>query len=264
MAIQPLSLEETRDLFYQLGVPRKALDAVTAKYSGDSVKEQLVETWLSSDADASWDKLFSGLQFVVADMPVLSTISPLGQFSATESSVDSLDDRVSVVRTTIEDLEDEFSDLMFHSRSLLCEKERENAKFFNEFQDFLMELGQTKLLYRNEDEALKARNMPEQFSILHCNCSYSNFGIIFNIIDKFCPALKNRMTTYRDSLLSFEKTTTVDVYLCAISAHGRIWAGFIRMAMRLNKSPAECTLYEIRVLKESLEKAAAATLQSCN
>lgn len=185
MAIQPLSLEETRDLFYQLGVPRKALDAVTAKYSGDSVKEQLVETWLSSDPDASWDKLFSGLQFVVADMPVLSTISLLGQFSTTESSVDSLDDRVSVVRTTIEDLEDEFSDLMFHSRSILCERERENVKFFNEFQDYLAELGQSKLLYRNEDEALKARNMPEQFSILHCNCSYSNFGIIFNIIDTF-------------------------------------------------------------------------------
>lgn len=70
------------------------------------------------------------------------------------------------------------------------------------------------------------------------------------------------MTTYRDSLLSFEKTTTVDVYLCAISAQGRIWAGFIRMAMCLNKLPAECTLYEIRILKESLEKAAAATLQS--
>ena len=126
-------------------------------------------------------------------------------------------------------------------------------------RNYLVELGHTKL---NEDEVIKARNVSEQFSILRQNCSYSNFGIIFNIVDKFCPELKERMLTYRDSLLSFEKTTTVDLYLCAISAHGKIWAGFLRMAMRLNTSTTECTLYQIRMLKESIERAT--TLQSQN
>ena len=63
------------------------------------------------------------------------------------------------------------------------------------------------------------------------------------------------MLSYRDSLTAFERTTTVDVYLCAISAlpDGAI---FVKMAMRLNKAPSECTLHEIRELKESIDEEA--------
>ena len=129
-------------------------------------------------------------------------------------------------------------------------REREDGKFFKEFQEYLESLGDINLLYRKENEAV--RNISEQFSVLRRHCSYSNFEIIFKIVDKYCPELKDRMLSYRDSLLSFEKTTTVDVYLCAISAHGQIWAGFSRMAMKINKLTTECTLYQIRMLKESI------------
>ena len=67
------------------------------------------------------------------------------------------------------------------------------------------------------------------------------------------------MTSYRDSLIAFEKSTTVDMYLCAISAHpgGEIMKAFIRMTMKINKPSSECTLYEIRQLKESIQEEAA-------
>ena len=67
------------------------------------------------------------------------------------------------------------------------------------------------------------------------------------------------MLNYRDSLTSFEKSTAVDVYLSAISAHpgGAIRKGYIRMTMKINKLPSECKLYEIRELKESIEENAA-------
>ena len=63
---------------------------------------------------------------------------------------------------------------------------------------------------------------------------------------------------YRDSLIIFEKSTTVDVYLCAISARpgGKLRRAFIRMTMKLNKPPSACTLYEVRELKESNEEEA--------
>ena len=66
------------------------------------------------------------------------------------------------------------------------------------------------------------------------------------------------MTGYRDSLVAFEKSTTVDVYLCAISARpgGKVSEGFIRMTMKINKPPSECSLYEIREFKESIEETA--------
>ena len=67
------------------------------------------------------------------------------------------------------------------------------------------------------------------------------------------------MTSYRDSLVAFEKSTTVDIYLCAISARpgGAIMEGFIHMTMKLNKPPSECLLHEIRELKETIEEEAA-------
>ena len=67
------------------------------------------------------------------------------------------------------------------------------------------------------------------------------------------------MLSYRDSLIVFENATTVDVYLCAISAPpgGRISAGFMRMTLKINKPASECTLHEIRELKESIEEEAA-------
>ena len=66
------------------------------------------------------------------------------------------------------------------------------------------------------------------------------------------------MLKYRDSLTIFEKATTVDVYLCAISARpgGKLSQGFICMTMKINKPLSECTLYEIRGLKEAIEEKA--------
>ena len=66
------------------------------------------------------------------------------------------------------------------------------------------------------------------------------------------------MLSYRNSLIVLEKVTTVDVYLHAISAPpgGKIYAGFMRMMMKINKPASECTLHEIRELKESIEEEA--------
>ena len=126
MAIQPLSLEEARDLFYQLGVPRKTLDSITAQYSSDTCKEQLVQVWLDSDADASWDKFFSGLQFISSEVPS-TAMPPLGHSTAELSTA--LDYRVSEVKTTIENLEDEFFNMMSNSQVLLSERD---GKFYKE------------------------------------------------------------------------------------------------------------------------------------
>ena len=59
---------------------------------------------------------------------------------------------------------------------------------------------------------------------------------------------------YCDEIYKFEISTTVDVYLKAISAlpDGEICRGFTRMAMKINKEISECTLHEIRRQKEAI------------
>jgi hypothetical protein len=170
--------------------------------------------------------------------------------------------KVVQARASVEYLQDEFSDLKCEACESLSETEGKNPRFVTKFRHYLLDLPVTKktvhirFFSRNEDEILSAKTIEKLFAILSRHCNYTNYEIILHIVRKFCHQLKGRMTVYQDSLVSFEKTTTVDVYLCAISARpdGSIAAGFIQMAMKINKPPSVCTLYEIRQLKESIEE----------
>ena len=56
-----LTVEETRDLVFQVGVPLNLLDGI-ANYRGENQKQHYVQKWLDMDTDASWDKLVAGLR----------------------------------------------------------------------------------------------------------------------------------------------------------------------------------------------------------
>ena len=173
--------------------------------------------------------------------------------------------KVKVVKANIEHLEEEFSKLKSEARKLLSEKEKKNRTFTDEFRDHLLDLPVAKkaihirFFTRNEDEILDAKNIRKLFAILGRYCNYSNYEIILHVVKKYCHGLKGRMASYRHSLVVFEKSTTVDIYLCAISARpgGKIMKEFIRMTMKINKPPSECSLYEIRELNESIQEEAA-------
>ena len=144
----------------------------------------------------------------------------------------------------------------------LSERETRNKTFAHRFREHLLDLPVTKkqvhvhFFAKNEREILAADTIEKLFSILRRHCSYRNYEIIFHIVKRFCEEeLKQRMLSYRDSLTAF---TTVDVYLCAISARpdGAISSGFVKMTMKMNKAPSECTLHEIRELKESIDEEA--------
>ena len=200
--------------------------------------------------------------------PLTATPAPVGSLPLPDQSSTVSQQKVEDIRDAIEHFEEEFSDVKHEAQESLSLKQSENPKFVRKFRNNLLDMSVTKkkvhirFFSRNEDEILKTETIEKLFVILGRYCNYSNYEIIFHIVKRFCPQLKGRMLKYRDSLTSFEKSTTVDVYLCAISARpgGEIREGFIRMTMKINKPPSECTLYEIRELKESIEEKA--SLQS--
>ena len=58
-ALGNLSLAKTKTLVFQLGVSRRDINHIDARYSGDAVKKELlIEKWLDS---ASWERLVSGI-----------------------------------------------------------------------------------------------------------------------------------------------------------------------------------------------------------
>ena len=101
----------------------------------------------------------------------------------------------------------------------------------------------------NEDDIIKAKNIRRILAILSRYCSYTNYDMIAYTINSFCdPELKKKMSKYQELIAMFEKTTTIDVYLCAIAAHpdGEIRKQFTEIAKEIKKPTSLCTLYEAR------------------
>ena len=60
-----LSMEETRDLVFQMGVPLNILDDVATTYTGENRKQHFfMKAWLDITPNASWDQLVSGLRII--------------------------------------------------------------------------------------------------------------------------------------------------------------------------------------------------------
>ena len=191
-----------------------------------------------------------------------ATVKPL--VPALQSTAVNME-RVAEVKAEIEKFEEEFSNIKSDTRAYLSDKESQDPKFLARFRDHLLDLPVSKraihatFFYKNEDEIFNAKNIERIFAILRRHCNYSNYDIILHLVKKFCGmSLKNRMEKYRDSFESFEVTTTVDIYLCAVSAHpqSEVYQEFSKMVATIDKPASECTLHEIRQLRESLAEGA--------
>ena len=175
------------------------------------------------------------------------------------------EEKVAEVRESIEQFEDEFSRLKYGTRKSLREREKQDPDLFDMCQAYLRDLPASKkkvhikFFGKHKDDILKAENIDKILDILVEYCDYRNYELILPLIRMFCEAaLKQRMLDYKKSFQSFEMDTTVDVYLCAISAHpeGKTCRGFTQMALKLNKSTSQCTLHEIRQLTNDIAEEA--------
>ena len=180
-ALQTLSDDQTKELFFQLKVPLHTLGNIEKDHKGNMRKIHYVQAWYDGDEGASWDRIVSGLRQIglktVAERlatqhglsvapasvdvnqsshqmtpPVVVPSGPpasgpaAGELCpvATPSSPTPSTDRVSQVRDDIERFDDTFSDLMFEARSELCLKESVDPSFLDKFCDRLLGLSVAK------------------------------------------------------------------------------------------------------------------------
>ena len=180
-----------------------------------------------------------------------------------EQLEDSFADQVQKVKEEVEHFQENFTSMMSMTRSALCKKASEDSEFIEDFRDYLLFLPLSKraphdkFFRESEDDIVEAKSVQKLLAILRRYCNYSNYDLLLHLIKKFCnTAEKKRMQDYCQSLERFEMSTPVNVYLAAISASPAISEAFSRMAMKMNKPVSECTLHEIRKLKESLTEKA--------
>ena len=180
-ALQTLSDDQTKELFFQLKVPLHTLSNIEKDHKGNMRKIHYVQAWYDSDEGASWDKIVSGLRQIglktVAEglatqhgLSVAPASVDVNQSShqmthpvvvpsgppasgpaadelcpvATPSSPTPSTDRVSQVKDDIERFDDTFSDLMLEAQSEMCLKESLNPSFLTKFRSRLLGLSVAK------------------------------------------------------------------------------------------------------------------------
>ena len=243
-----------------------------------------VQAWFDHDVDVSWDTIVSGLKHIglnalvgkIASQQTTPTQQIINMTSSPPPPMESVpltndlpvasilwpnDDRISQVKADIDRLIDTFSDCTFDAQFEMCQKESRDQSFLDKFRCHLLSLPvapkapHTKFFRESEDEFLKAETMRKIFAILFRYCNYCNPEILQQLVRNFCEALLQRkMQEYCESLENFEKATTVDIYLVAISARESLSLAFTRMTMK--KPASVCTLHEIRMFKEDIAEKA--------
>ena len=302
-ALQTLTPDEAKELFFYLKVPLHSLNSIPANQSGNIAKISYIQLWYDSDLEANWDRIVEGLEQIgkktladrlasqycgrtltsaainlTPDLPSSPATAPEASGPQTSgsspsdpslgpvarpSSPSSPSDRVSQVRAEIDKLSDTFSDLMSDTRDEMCMRESVDPAFLKRFRDRLLDLPvakkapHTKFFDEKLDDFLRAKDMEKIFAILRRYCSYRNYAVLREVVRKFCEAvLQRRMQEYCEFLEKFEKETAVDIYLKAIEASDILKSSFTKMTMKINKPASECTLHEIRKLKEAITERA--------
>ena len=63
-ALDDLTTQETKELFFHLKINIKTLDDIDANHAGTMRKIHYVQTWLDQDVGASWEKIVAGLKLM--------------------------------------------------------------------------------------------------------------------------------------------------------------------------------------------------------
>ena len=175
-AIDELTIEKAKELFFHLKVQLKTLDDIDTNHMGSMRKIYYVQAWFDQEVRASWEKIVAGLKLIgmnalaetlatrqgLGGTPTITLTPNLPSSQATTAPEESVpqtsgsspshpslgpvvhtlspSDRVAQVRAEIDRLSDAFSDLMSDTRDELCTRESVDPAFLNKFRDRLLDL----------------------------------------------------------------------------------------------------------------------------
>ena len=176
-ALETLTEDQTKELFFHLKVPLHSLVSIEGEHKGNIRKIHFVQTWYDNDDKASWKKIVEGLihikmkalaervsmrhihkssvvdsspdatnalvlaQSIIQDTEPSPSVQPLSPVVyTTPSSQTILSDKVSHARAAIDQLDDTFSDILSDTQLEMCDRESEDPKFLDKFRNRLLAL----------------------------------------------------------------------------------------------------------------------------
>ena len=170
--------------------------------------------------------------------------------------------RIKQVAEEASRLQEKFVAVLTHTKILFAKKESTSAEFLNELRITLTTLPLSSKFrhlhfLRDERKIIKsAEDIDEIFDILERHWNWSDYYLLQHLVAEFGNnSLKQEMTKYLAKLEQFEKTTTIQVFRSAVKRWK--WKhpyNFSKATIILKKDASECTLYDIRQLKEDLAR----------
>ena len=168
-------------------------------------------------------------------------------------------------------LQEKFVAVLTHTKILFTKKESRSDEFLSELRITLTTLPlsskfQHLLFLQNKRKEIKsAKDIDEIFDVLDRHWNWSDYYLLQRLIADFGDdSLKQDMSKYLAELEHFEKATTIYLFRNAVESWKRHWncpVLFSEAVLMLQKDAAECTLYDLRKLKEAI--ASKSSLSEC-
>ena len=181
-----------------------------------------------------------------------SSSVPTSDYGATVSGSSLVGHRAQEIREKAAQLQDMFVTVVMHTKRCFMKKE---AGFLIEFQSMLEDLPLSNMhkhlhfLKKEKDRINMANNIKQILDILQPYWSYTDYAFLERIIKEFgTRELKEEMKDYISELEEFEKKTSVEDYNSAAQDEMEIPTHFKELAITQLKEPAQCSLYDVRML----------------
>ena len=153
--------------------------------------------------------------------------------------------------------------MLTHTKILFTKKESRSDEFLSELRITITTLPLSSMfqhlhfLQDERENVNRAESITEVFDILDRHWNWSDYYLLQRLVAEFGDeSLKQEITKYVAELEQFEKATTIQLFNSPILfMQIRNWKhpyAFSRAVMMLQKDASECTLYDIRKLKEEL------------
>ena len=160
------------------------------------------------------------------------------------------------------ELSDKFANVLSAAKTQLIRRESE-PMFLKDFYTYLTTLPVSSKykhlkFLKEEKPALKAaKDVDEMFDVIEPYLSHTDYSLLNSIIAQFCSeGLNKTMDSYILELEEFEKTTTVHDAQNTFYG-GKVPNGFSPVVINTRLSSTECTLYNVRQIKDANRHAAA-------
>jgi len=164
------------------------------------------------------------------------------------------------IKQVTSQLQDKFVSVLTHTKVLFTKKGSRSDEFLSELCITLTTLPLSykfqhlHFLRKEEERIQNAKSIYELFTILDKHWNWSDYCLLQRLISNFGDdSLKKEMTTYVAELEEFEKATTILLF-CSATKHWKHPYYFNKAVIMLQKDASECTLYDIRKLKEDLAR----------